>query len=89
MYGYGIPVHTVHVSAFHIDCCEVANAEYRLFLLETGHMPPRIDAAWAEPYNWTGSDYPPGTGLQPVVLVSWHDAAAYAAWAGKRLPSEA
>jgi len=83
------PAHAVSVSAFYMDCCEVTNAEYRIFVLETGHKPPQVAATWAEHYNWTGNNYPPGTDRNPVVLVNWHDASAYAVWAGKRLPTEA
>ena len=37
---------------------------------------------------WTGKIAPEKILNHPVVNVSWHDAKAYAEWAGKRLPTE-
>jgi predicted esterase/predicted Ser/Thr protein kinase len=39
------------------------------------------------PAAWELSAYPEGTADQPVVGVSWYEAAAYAAYAGKSLPT--
>lgn len=41
------------------------------------------------PSTWKGGHYPDGRGNYPVGGVSWYEAAAYAAWAGKTLPSMA
>ena len=61
--------------AFYIDESEVSNAEYLRFADGTGHSFPGAAAARLHPD-------------QPVAGVSETDAAAYAAWAGKRLPTE-
>ena len=87
------PAHKVAVAAFYIDRYPVTNAEYKRFIEATGHPVPCYDVEWAHPhdYNWDPEtcSYPPGKADHPVVLVTWEDALAYAAWAGKRLPTEA
>jgi len=73
-----LPVHTVYVDAFYMDIHEVTHAQYQKFMEATGHSAP---AYWSDP-DFNAPE-------QPVVGVSWHDAVAYAEWAGKRLPTEA
>ncbi len=72
------PVHTVYVDAFYIDVHEVTVGQYNQFVRETGHRPLHANIFIYSP-----------TDRHPVVLVNWHDAMAYAQWAGKRLPTEA
>jgi formylglycine-generating enzyme required for sulfatase activity len=71
------PVHEVQIKSFYIDMHEVTSAEYKKFADATGHPLP--------PFWYPELDKPD----EPVVGVSWHDARDYAAWAGKRLPTEA
>jgi len=72
------PQHTVFLDAFYIDKYEVTNAQYEQFMQATGHKAPN---------HWDDERY--NQPLQPVIGVTWHDAAAYAEWAGKRLLTEA
>lgn len=74
------PRHKVDLPAFFIDRTEVTNAAYKKFVDLTNRKPPS---------NWIDGTYPEGRGDSPVTGVTWRDAADYAAWAGKRLPTEA
>ena len=73
------PVHTVYVDAFYMDKSEVTVRAYRRLVEETGHRAP----------DWEQVSIYSPTDDHPIVFVSWHDAMAYAKWAGKRLPTEA
>jgi formylglycine-generating enzyme required for sulfatase activity len=76
------PVHLVRLDAFYMDRYEVTNAQYLSFCRATGHRVPEF---WGMSGFRSGPEYP----NHPVVGVSWRDAADYAAWCGKRLPTEA
>ena len=85
------PPHRVSLGSFYIAQRPVTNAQYRQFILDTGHRAPHLDDARAERENWDRERLSPPEGREthPVVLVSWHDAQAYCVWAGGRLPTEA
>ena len=74
------PAHFVSVRPFFIDRTEVTNEAYRRFVEATNYDPPS---------TWKDGAFSPGEEQMPVTGVTWYDAAAYAAWAGKRLPTEA
>ncbi len=74
-----LPPHVVDVDPFLIDERETTNAQYAAFVKATGHAPP---------LHWGGTAPPSGLDDFPVVNVTWQDARDYAAWAGKRLPTE-
>ena len=78
------PIHRVWVDAFHLAPHQVTNADYSMFLRQTGKIPPPF---WHDP-NFSHPE-------QPVVGVSWHEASDYCEWLAMntgrlyRLPSEA
>ena len=74
------PQHTVTLPAYRMGKYLVTNAQYARFVAATGHRPPS---------EWKDGKILQGTALQPVTMVNWFDATAYAKWAGCRLPTEA
>ncbi|NQV28465.1 MAG: SUMF1/EgtB/PvdO family nonheme iron enzyme [Rhodopirellula sp.] len=84
----------VRISSFYIDKFKVTNEDYCRFLNDG-------NGGYSTPWNLRigksvfGKNYgkfvPADRSLarNPVVLVNWYQAKGYAAWAGKRLPTEA
>ncbi|MGH9556539.1 MAG: formylglycine-generating enzyme family protein [Terriglobales bacterium] len=104
------PEHRVTLSPFWISRTEVTVSQFAAFIADSGYktraersgedaggwvfdakreqMALKADASWRHPYLEQANDH-------PVVLVTWHDASAYAEWLARksglkvRLPTEA
>jgi formylglycine-generating enzyme required for sulfatase activity len=85
------PVHKVRLAEYCIGRYPVTVAEYSEFIRNDGYQKQEYWTSggfgeFREPENWEEQvRYP----TRPVVDVSWYEAAAYAVWAGGRLPTEA
>jgi formylglycine-generating enzyme required for sulfatase activity len=76
---YGDEKQKMHLDQFWIAKTPVTSAEYARFVADTNRQPPK---------HWKGQTPPAALADHPVVYVSWHDAQAYAKWAGLALPTE-
>ena len=63
-----------------MDTAEVTVGQFKKLLAESDH--PFSGDLWKDIYEVSPTDD------HPMIYLSWHDATAYAKWAGKRLPTE-
>jgi formylglycine-generating enzyme required for sulfatase activity len=85
------PVHRVGLKAYRIGRYPVTVGEYLRFIEAGGYEDKTFWSSggfgqWQAPDEW---EEQLEHGNRPVVGVSWFEAAAYATWAGSRLPTEA
>ncbi|GAA4440669.1 formylglycine-generating enzyme family protein [Bremerella cremea] len=92
----------VQVEGFYLDRYQVTNEQFHRFVEGGGYeqislWDPEIVPALLEfvdqtgepgPRFWMNGKYAHGQGKHPVVGVCWYEAAAYARWVGKRLPTD-
>jgi len=74
-----MPVYRVRLDDYYIDKYPVTFGQYEEFVNKTGY---RSEGQWKKYYSTFYRNY-------PVINVTWNDAGAYAAWKGKRLPTQA
>jgi gamma-glutamyl hercynylcysteine S-oxide synthase len=83
------PRHPVELAPFWIDRTPVTNGAYIEFIEDTDAEPPmyweRDGDGWTRTVMGRTEEVDPRL---PVIHVSWHEADAFARWAGKRLPTE-
>jgi iron(II)-dependent oxidoreductase len=93
----------VEIHAFYLDRFAVTNRQYQRFVEAGGYDNLEIwpQEVWPSlmkfvdrthrpgPRDWENGRFPAGKADHPVVGVCWFEAAAYATWVGKRLPSAA
>ena len=78
-YADETPRQKIFLKGFYIDKFEVTNERYKRYVDDLGAAPPE---------NWKKNNFPEGKNKEPVIWVTWFDAANFCQWAKKVLPTE-